>query len=176
MDELTPDQLEAILGTDYETVLADALRRKGSADDRRHVKNPVGQVGDGNVFFDPAGILTNVMDRRRAGKDMQAAQGDLDKALADQKTGRRTFAQALAPKVPPQSMPMGAPRSVDSTIPGQLPQAPQQPPAPPVPGAPPMAPGAHPALANASTMPPSRLAAAGVPAHVQVLLAKLRGR
>ena len=168
MDELTPDQLEAILGTDYETVLADILRRKASGEERQHTKSPVGQVGNGHTFFDPAGVLTNVMDRRRATKDVAGAQAEMDKVLAQQKQGRRTFAEALAPKPAPVA-PMGAPRSVDSTVPGQPPQA-------PVPGAPPMAPGAPPALANASQMSPERLQAAGVPAHVQALLAKLRGR
>lgn len=167
MDELTPDQLEAILGTDYETVLAEALRRKAGAEERKNTTAPIGQVGDGNVFFDPAGAIGNYMNRRRAGKDMQAAQADIDKALADQKAGRRTFAEALGRKPQPMA-PVVAPRAVDSTIP----QAPAQ----PVPGAPPMAPGAPPALANASTMPPDRLARAGVPAHVQALLAKLRGQ
>jgi hypothetical protein len=66
---------------------------------------------------------------------------------------------------------MGAPRSVDSTIPGQMP-----PQGPPVPGAPPMAQGAPPALANAQQMPPQQLQGAGVPQHVQALLAQLRGR
>ena len=168
MDELTPEQLEAILGTDYETVLADILRRKGSAEERQNVSAPIGQVGDGNVFFDPAGALSNVMNRRRATKDAAGAQAEMDRVLGQQKEGRRTFAQALAPK--PQ--PMGAPRSVDSTIPGQLPQQPQA----PMPGAPAMAQGAPPALANASSMPPQSLAGAGVPAHIQALLAKLRGR
>lgn len=167
MDELTPDQLEAILGTDYETVLADILRRKASAEERQHQKAPVGQVGDGNVFFDPAGILSNVMDRRRATKDVHGAQAEMDKVLGQQTAGRRTYAEALgrppaAPAVPP------APRAVDSTIPGQGP--------PPVPGALPMAPGAPPALANASQMPSDRLAKAGVPPDVMALLAKLRGQ
>ncbi len=169
MDDLTPDQLEAILGTDYETVLADILRRKSKAEDRQQTNNPVGQVGDGNVFFDPAGVLSNVMERRRATKDMGAAQAEMDKTLAAQKAGRRTFAEALGGKPAPAPM---APRSVDSAIPGQIPtQAPA-----PIPGAPQMAPGAPPALANASTMDPARLQRAGVPAHVQALLAKLRGQ
>lgn len=168
MDDLTPDQLEAILGTDYETVLADILRQKASAQERQHTKQPVGQVGDGNVFFDPFGVASNVMDRRRATKDLGAAQAEMDQVLAQQKQGRRTFAEALNRKPP---APMGDPRSVDSTIPGQPPQSP-----PPVPGAPPMAPGAPPALANAQGMSPQRLQAAGVPPEVQALLAKLRGR
>jgi hypothetical protein len=168
VDDLTPEQLEAILGTDYETVLADILRQKASADDRRHQKKEIGQVGDGNVFFDPAGAIDNVLSRRRAEKEMQGAQGKLDETLAKQTAGRRTFAEALGGK--PQ--PMGAPRSVDSTIPGQMPpQAPMQPPVPP-----PMAQGAPPALANAQQMPPQQLQSAGVPQHVQALLAQLRGR
>ena len=166
MDDLTPDQLEAILGTDYETVLADLLRKKAAAEGRQHENRQVGQVGDGNVFFDPAGILSNVMDRRRATKDVQGAQAEMDKVLAQQKAGRRTYAEVLGQK--PPVPPMQAPRSVDSTIPGQAP--------PPVTGAPPMAPGAPPALANASQMPPDRLAKAGVPPHVMALLAKLRGQ
>lgn len=161
MDELTPDQLEAILGTDYETVIADILRRKGAAEDRQHVDKAIGQVGDGNVFFDPAGALTNVMNHRRATKEAQGAGEELQKILDQQKAGRRTFAEALSPK--PQ-VPQGPPRSVDSTLPEQ---------AAPVPG---MAPGAPPALANASQMPPGRLQAAGVPPDVQALLAKLRGQ
>jgi hypothetical protein len=169
VEDLTPEQLEAILGTDYETVLADILRQKASADERRNTRKEIGQVGDGNVFFDPAGAIDNVLSRRRAEKDMQGAQKSLDETLAKQNAGRRTYAEALTRK--PQ--PMGAPRSVDSTIPGQAPQAPMQ---PPVPGAPPMATGAPPALANAQQMPPNRLAGAGVPQHVQALLAKLRGR
>jgi hypothetical protein len=169
MDDLTPEQLEAILGTDYETVLADILRQKASAEDRRHQKKEIGQVGDGNVFFDPAGALSNVVNRRSARKDSLAAQKSLDDTLAKQTAGRRTFAEALGSK--PQ--PMGAPRSVDSTIPGQIPP---QAPMPTVPGAPPMAPGAPPAMANASQMSPDRLQAAGVPPQVQALLAKLRGR
>jgi hypothetical protein len=169
VDELTPEQLEAILGTDYETVLADILRRKGAAEDRRHAEAPIGQVGDGNVFFDPAGAIKNVVNRRQAGKDAAAAKGEMDDTLAKQTAGRRTFAEALGSK--PQ--PMGAPRSVDSTIPGQIPP---QAPMPTVPGAPPMAPGAPPAMANASQMSPDRLQAAGVPPQVQALLAKLRGR
>jgi hypothetical protein len=167
VDDLTPEQLEAILGTDYETVLADILRQKASADDRRHQKKEIGQVGDGNVFFDPAGAIDNVLSRRRAEKEMQGAQGKLDETLAKQTAGRRTYAEALGGK--PQ--PMGAPRSVDSTIPGQMP-----PQGPPVPGAPPMAQGAPPALANAQQMPPQQLQGAGVPQHVQALLAQLRGR
>lgn len=162
MDDLTPEQLEAILGTDYETVLADLLRRKASAEERQHTTAPIGQVGDGNVFFDPAGALTNVMNRRRATKDVAGAQSEMDKVLEQQKQGRRTYAEALAPRPP---APPVAPRSVDSTIPGQPPA--------PVPG---MAPGAPPALANASGMPQDRLAGAGVPPDVMALLAKLRGR
>src|SRR5688572_9959188 len=142
MDDLTPDQLEAILGTDYETVLADILRQKASADDRRNARREIGQVGDGNVFVDLPGVISNVMDRRRANKDSMAAQAKMDEVLAQQKAGRRTFAEALGRK--PQA-PMGAPRSVDSTIPQQAPSAA---PAAPVPGAPPMAQGAPPALAN----------------------------
>lgn len=162
MDELTPEQLEAILGTDYETVLADILRQKAQAEERGNTQAPIGQVGDGNVFFDPAGAIGNVMNRRRAGKEAQAAQAKMDEVLGRQTAGRRTFAEALT-KQPPA--PMGAPRSVDSTIPGQpQPQTPQ------------MAPGAPPALANASQMPPQGLQAAGVPPEVQALLAKLRGR
>lgn len=161
MDELTPDQLEAILGTDYETVLADILRQKASADERHSAPGtPIGQVGDGNVFFDPAGAINNVMERRRAGKDSAAAQAKMDEVLAKQTAGRRTFAEALSPK--PQ-VPQGPPRSVDSALPPQ---------AAPVQG---MAPGAPPALANASQMPPGRLQSAGVPPEVQALLAKLRG-
>jgi hypothetical protein len=170
VEDLTPEQLEAILGTDYETVLADILRQKASADERRNTRKEIGQVGDGNVFFDPAGAIDNVLSRRRAEKEMQGAQGQLDATLAKQTAGRKTFAEALGRK--PQ--PMGAPRSVDSTIPGQMPpQAPMQ---PTVPGAPPMAQGAPPALANAQNMPPRRLQAAGVPPDVQALLAKLRGQ
>ncbi len=169
MDDLTPEQLEAILGTDYETVLADILRQKASAQERQHTKQPVGQVGDGNVFFDPFGVASNVMDRRRATKELGAAQTKMDDVLAQQKQGRRTYAEALNQK--PPAPPMQAPRSVDSTIPGQAPQAP-----PAVPGAPPMAPGAPPALATAQGMSPQRLQAAGVPPEVQALLAKLRGQ
>lgn len=165
MDELTPEQLQAILGTDYETVLADILRQKGKAEDRQHDKAPVGQVGDGNVFFDPAGILSNVMDHRRATKDVTTAQAQMDDVLAKQTAGRKAFAEALQP---PHQATAGPPRSVDSALPGQAPQAP-----PPVPG---MAPGAPPALANASQMPPGALQGAGVPPEVQALLAKLRNR
>lgn len=167
MDELTPEQLEAILGTDYETVIADILRRKGAAEGRQHESKTVGELPNGHVFFDPAGILSNVMNRRRATKDAQGAQSELEKILEQQKAGRRTFADALAAK--PPAPPMQAPRSVDSTIPGQAPPG-------PVPGAPPVAPGAPPALANAQGMPPNRLAAAGVPPDVMALLAKLRDR
>lgn len=166
MDDLTPEQLQAILGTDYETVLADILRQKGKAEDRQHDKAPVGQVGDGNVFFDPAGILSNVMDHRRATKDVTSAQAKMDEVLGKQTAGRQAFAQALQA---PHQAPAGPPRSVDSGIPGQASPA-------PVPGAPPMAQGAPPALANASQMPPGGLQSAGVPPEVQALLAKLRGR
>ncbi len=162
MEDLTPEQLEAILGTDYETVLADILRQKASADERRNTRKEIGQVGDGNVFFDPAGAIDNVLSRRRAEKDMQGAQKSLDETLAKQNAGRRTYAEALTRK--PPAPPMAAPRSVDSAIPGQVPQVPQ------------MAPGAPPALANAQNMPPQRLQAAGVPPDVQALLAKLRGQ
>ena len=167
MDELTPEQLEAILGTDYETILADILRQKASAEDRRHQKRELGQVGDGQVFFDPAGAIGNVMQRRRAGKESAAAQAKMDEVLGKQTAGRRTFAEALT-KQPPA--PMGAPRSVDSAIPGQAPQGMPQA------GVPPMAPGAPPALSNAQQMPPEALQNAGVPPEVQALLAKLRGR
>ncbi len=167
MDDLTQEQLEAILGTDYETVLADILRQKASADERRNTRKEIGQVGDGNVFFDPAGAISNYMDRRRATKDLGAAQTELDKTLAKQNDGRMTYAKLLMQRNKPQT-PIGDPRSVDSTIPQQAPPAAQ--------GAPQMAPGAPPALANASQMPPSRLQAAGVPPDVQALLAKLRGQ
>jgi len=178
MDKLTPEQLEAILGTDYETVLADILRRKAAAEERQHTSKQIGQVGNGHVFFDPAGAISNAVGRYRAGKDAKGAQAEMDKILKKQMVGRRTFVEALMPK--PQE-PMGAPRSVDSTIPGQVPPqmagsgGPSVPPSP-VPGAPPMAPGAPPALANAAGMSPDRLAGAGVPPYVQALLAKLRGR
>lgn len=160
MDELTPEQLEAILGTDYETVLADILRQKADAETRKHQEREIGQVGDGNVFFDPAGALDNYLGQRRAGKDYDAAQKSMDDTLAQQKDTKRKYIEALLQKQAPQS----APRSVDSTLPEQ---------APPVPG---MAPGAPPALANASQMPPGRLQGAGVPPDVQALLAKLRGQ
>ncbi len=168
MEDLTPEQLEAILGTDYETVLADILRQKGEAEARQYDQKEVGQLPSGHVFFDPGGIAMNMMNQYRGKKDAAAAQAKMDQVLGQQKEGRRTFAQALAPK--PQA-PMGAPREVDSTIPGQ-PPAPQA----PVPGAPQMAPGAPPALANAAQMPPERLGRAGVPGHIQAILAKLRGR
>jgi len=155
MDELTPDQLEAILGTDYETILADILRRKGSAEDRRHQQNEIGQVGNGHVFFDPAGAINNVLQRRRAGKESAAAQAEMDKVLEQQKQGRRTYAEALLRKPP---APMSAPRSVDSTLPVQPTPAPTGP------------------LANAQTLPPDRLAAAGVPPDVMAMLARLRGQ
>lgn len=161
MEDLTPDQLEAILGTDYETVLADILRQKGEAEGRRHERKQIGQVGDGQVFFDPAGAIDNVLSRRRADKDVSAAQTKMDEILAKQNAGRRTMAEALSPRS--AAAPMGAPRSVDSGLPPE---------AAPVPG---MAPGAPPALANASQMPPGRLQGAGVPPDVQALLAKLRG-
>lgn len=167
MDDLTPQELEAILGTDYETVLADLLRQKASADDRRHTRKEIGQLPNGHVFFDPGGAIDNVLSRRRAEKDMQTAQTKMDEVLGKQNAGRRTYAEALARKPAPAPAPT-APRAVDSTVPGQAP--------PPVPGAPPMAPGAPPALANASQMPPERLAKAGVPPHVMALLAKLRGQ
>ncbi len=167
MDDLTPEQLEAILGTDYETVLADILRQKGDAEARQHEQAPVGQLPNGHVFFDPGGIAQNMIGQYRGKKDAAAAQAKMDAVLAQQKAGKRTYAELLAPKPQAPQMP---PRSVDSTVPG-----PGAPPAP-VPGAPPMAPGAPPALANASQMPPDRLQRAGVPAHVQALLAKLRGQ
>ncbi len=170
MEDLTPEQLEAILGTDYETVLADILRQKGDAEARQYEQKPVGQLASGHTFFDPGGIAMNLMNQYRGKKDAQAAQTKMDEILAQQKEGRRTYAQALAPKPAPQ---MQAPRSVDSTVPGQAPAPVAQ---APVPGAPQMAPGAPPALANASQMSPDRLQAAGVPAHVQALLAKLRGQ
>ncbi len=174
MEDLTPEQLEAILGTDYETVLADILRQKGDAEARQYEQKPVGQLASGHTFFDPGGIAMNLMNQYRGKKDAKAAQTKMDAILAQQKEGRRTYAQALAPKAPPAP---AAPRAVDSTIPGQPPAPPaaQAPPAP-IPGAPKMAPGAPPALANASQMGPDRLKAAGVPAHVQALLAKLRGQ
>lgn len=165
MEDLTPEELEAILGTDYETVLADILRRKESAESRRHDSKPVGQLANGHVFFDPGGIAMNLMGQYQAKKDATSAQADLDRVLGEQKAGRRTYAEALTRK-PPQ--PAVASRSVDSTVPGQAPA--------PVPGAPPMAPGAPPALANASQMSPDRLAKAGTPPHVMALLAKLRGQ
>ncbi len=170
MDELTPEQLEAILGTDYETVLADLLRQKASAEERSTQRREIGQVGDGQVFLDPAGAISNYVNRRRANKAAETAQTKMDEILAKQKEGRRTYAQAFAPKPAPQ---MQAPRSVDSTVPGQAPAPVAQ---APIPGAPQMAPGAPPALANASQMSPDRLQRAGVPAHVQALLAKLRGQ
>ncbi len=171
MEDLTPEQLEAILGTDYETVLADILRQKGDTEARQHEQKEVGQLPSGHVFFDPGGIAQNVMAQYRGRKDATAAQTKMDQVLAQQKDGRRAYAQALQPK--PQAPVMPA-RSVDSAIPGQLPQ---QGPQAPVPGAPPMAPGAPPALANASQISdPSRLQRAGVPPAVQALLAKLRGR
>ncbi len=165
MDDLTPEQLEAILGTDYETVLADILRKKADAETRSHTKHQIGQVGDGNVFFDPAGALGNYLGQRRGRKDAAAAQSQMDETLAKQTAGRRTFAEALQR---PPAPPPGPPRDVNSAIPGQAPA--------PVPGAPPMAPGAPPALANAQQMPPQGLQNAGVPPEVQALLARLRGR
>jgi len=168
MDELTPEQLKAILGTDYETVLADILRQKASAEDRQNQSNPIGQVGNGHVFFDPAGAIENVMNRRRAGKDSAAAQKSLDETLAKQNDGRMTYAKLLMNRG--QQVPPGAPRSADSSIPGQTPLQ------PPVQGAPQMSPGAPPALANASQMSPQGLQGAGVPPEVQALLARLRGQ
>ena len=178
MEDLTPEQLEAILGTDYETVLADILRQKGDAESRQREQKPVGQLANGHTFFDPGGIAQNLIGQYRGKKDAEAAQTKMDDILRQQKEGRRTYAQALAPKT---QMPQMPPRSVDSSIPGQAPQAPPMPQGgmsgpKMVPGAPPMAPGAPPAMANASSMPPDRLARAGVPAHVQALLAKLRNR
>ncbi len=161
MDDLTPEQLEAILGTDYETVLADILRQKASAEERRNQQAEIGQVGDGNVFFDPAGAINNVMNRRRAGKDAAAAQTRMDEVLAQQKAGRRTFAEALGQKPQPAVAPNADPMA----------QTVERGPSPM-----PMAAGAPPALSNARTMPPDRLTAAGVPPDVMAMLAKLRGQ
>lgn len=169
MDELTPDQLEAILGTDYETVLADLLRKKGKAEDRQHdAGRAVGQLPNGHVFFDPGTIISNSLGQYRGRKDAESAQKSMDETLAKQNANRKTYAELLLNRGKPA--PTGPPRAVDSTIPGQ---APPQAAPPPVPG---MAPGAPPALANASQMPPSALQGAGVPPEVQALLAKLRAR
>lgn len=169
MDELaslTPDQLEAILGTDYEVILADALREKAAAQERAATQKKIGQVGDGQVFFDPAGAIENVITRRRAAKEAAAAQGRIDEALAGQKAGRRTYAEALLGGGP--KPPMGPPRAADATLPPET---------APTPASPlPMAPGAPPALQNATGLPPDRLAKAGVPPDIQTLIAKLRGQ
>lgn len=162
MEDLSPEQLEAILGTDYEIVLADILRQKEAAEGRRHEQKAVGQLPSGHVFFDPGGIAQNLIGQYRGKKDAEKAQQALDETLRKQKDGRRIYAEALQRK-PPAPQPVAAP---------------PQPAAAPTPAPTPvaMAPGAPPALANASQMPPDRLAGAGVPPDVQALLAKLRGQ
>ncbi len=170
VEDLTPEQLEAILGTDYETVLADILRQKGDAENRQHQQKEVGQLPSGHVFFDPGGIAQNLIGQYRGKKDAAAAQTKMDQILAQQKEGRRTYAQALAPKQPPMQPAPPAPGA------GPAAPLPSAAPTAPVAGAPPMAQGAPPALANASTMPPERVQRAGVPASVQAVIAKLRGR
>lgn len=173
--DLTPEQLEAILGTDYETVIADALRRKEAAEGSPDPQRAMGQIGNGHVFFDPGYAIEKYVNRRRMAKDREMAQGDLDKALGEQKAGRRAYAQALVGK--PAPVPTAAPRTVDSTLPAPTP-APAMNMAPGAPQAP-MAlggPKGPPALQNAMGLPQDRLAKAGVPADVQALIAKLRGQ
>ncbi len=82
MDELTPEQLEAILGTDYETVLADLLRKKGDAEGRQHdAGRAVGQLPNGHVFFDPGTIISNSLGQYRGRKDAESAQKDMTATL-----------------------------------------------------------------------------------------------
>lgn len=169
LNDLTPEELEAILGTDYETVIADALRRKqGSEVDPSPGRN-AGQMGNGHVAFDPGYAIEKYTNRYRQDKQGQAAQGDLDKALAGQTAGRKTYAQALLGGGAKPPTPMQPPRTADSTIPGAAPP-------PPAAGASPM--GAPPPpnpLATAQTMSPEALQAAGVPPEVLAELLRKRG-
>ncbi len=145
MEDLTPEELEAILGSDYETLIADALRRRDEAVSTDPSPNrQAGVTASGRHYFDPGFAIEKYVNRYRNDKREQAASADLDKALADQKAGRRTYAEALTRKPPAPAM--GAPRTADSTIPGAPPpQAPPAvPPAPPVPPQAPPAPGATP--------------------------------
>lgn len=203
--DLTPEQLEAILGTDYEVILADALRQKAEAEARANERREIGQVGDGQVFFDPAGAIENVITRRRAGKEATKAQEAIDKALGDQKTGRRTYAEVLLGRGNPTQPPVGAvPRMADASLPPQAmppgpPQEPQgavsgPPPVPSPPPAPKPAPMAPPApvapptgpmagqygQATPGDVPPLPQGTGGrtpvAPGFVEALIAKLRGR
>jgi hypothetical protein len=201
LNDMTPEELEAILGTDYETVIADALRRKEKSEGSGSPDRAAGQMANGHVYFDPGYAIEKGMNRYRMGKEGKAAQGDLDKALAGQTAGRKTYANALLrggpgaaqagvsdinagppkPPAPPTAPPVAPP-----------PPAPPAPPAPPMGAVPPQAglgpmpsgeplrgppkPGsARPPLANASTMDPSALEAAGVPPEVLAELLRKRG-
>ncbi len=177
LNDMTPEQLQAILGTDYQTVIADVLRQKTDASRRKHSAGaPLGQLPNGHVYFDPGGAIKNVLDRRSDAKDETAAQAKLDEVLGKQTAGRKAYADALLGHgAPPAPVPMATQDPNAGPAPGAPPAAPPAPTGPPT-GVPPVAPGAPPALANASTMPPDRLAAAGVPAEIQALLAKLRNR
>ncbi len=171
MNDLTQEELEQILGSDYETLIAEALRNKNEAMTRdTGIGRQAGVLPSGHTYFDPGAAIEKYANRYRATKDQQKAQADLDNVLGQQKQSRKAYANVLTRAPAPPPAPTGPPRTADSTIP-----APTAAPTPP-PAAPRMAPGAPPALANAATMPPDRLAAAGVPPDVQALLDKLRNR
>lgn len=182
LQDLSPEELQAILGTDYDTVLSDILRRKSDAEERSHDPGrPLGQLPSGHVYFDPGGAIQLGVQRYRAGKDAQAAKADMDRVLGQQTEGRKTFANALMrrPTMPPPGAAAGAPAG-GPPMPAPPPQAPGAGPTPPAapaqPAPPATAPGAPPALQNAAGMAPDRLKAAGVPDAVMALIAKLRNR
>lgn len=196
---MTPEELEAILGSDYETQIADALRRKANSEaDPSPDRKMVG--------FDPGYAIEKYVNRYHQAKEGRAAQGDLDKAMGAQRAGRKTYADVLmrgGPAAAPPPVPMAAqdPNAGPARAPvappppppmaGAGPMGAPPPPSPPPPPAPaalgpmptgeplrgPPKPGmARPPLANAGTMTPEALQAAGVPLDIQTLLAKLRGR
>lgn len=95
LQDMDPALLESILGTDYEAILASALRDKSKAQDRQYQNQPIGQVGDGQVFFDPFGAISNTVNSRRARKDVEKAERQFDDILAQQNRGKRSYIEAL---------------------------------------------------------------------------------
>lgn len=157
---LTDEQRKAIIGTDYDTVLAEALRRKRDAGDRVNAPTPeLGHVGNGHRFVDYGGTFDIWNKKREAKNDLKAADKDYKDYLGRQDAGRDTLAKLRAG---PQTDPTAGAHTpgeaaymrqqAESAPPTQAPRAavaPVAPPAPPVRPQPVVAPRA----ANPDMMP-----------------------
>jgi hypothetical protein len=201
-DEMTDEQLAAIMGEDP-TVLAELLRKKHNAEDRAQEGYQMKRGARNEVIFDPLGVVADVVNSRRANKEAAATQPGIDEQLGKLKDGKMTYAKMLQgarggaqaaqefdPSAGPTHAAIPASPVVAPSAPTQFfnPSAPK-PPAPPQ--APPQGPGAMPSgeplrgppvpgaarppLAQAATMSPQSLQAAGVPPDVLAKLLRDRG-